>query len=186
MRSGFARDHGLPVSIRGGGHNVAGHAVGNGGLMVSLSAMRAVTVDPEARRASVEGGATWGDVDRETQRFGLATPGGLVSDTGVAGLTLSGGIGWLRSRHGLCIDNLVSAEVVTADGLLRHASADENPDLFWALRGGGGNFGVIVRFEFALHPVRPPGWREFEANDASAGSPRATTQRREPLRRRST
>ena len=151
----FARDHALPVSIRGGGHNVAGHAVCDGGLMVNLSAMRAVRVDPEARRAWVEGGCTWGDVDRETQAFGLATPGGLISDTGVAGLTLSGGIGWLRSRHGLCIDNLVSADVVTADGRLLRASADENPDLFWALRGGGGNFGVIVGFEFALHPVGP-------------------------------
>ena len=112
----FAREHGLPVSIRGGGHNVAGHAVAEGGLMVDLSAMRAVRVDPQQRRAWVEGGATWREVDRETQAFGLAVPGGLVSATGVAGLTLSGGIGWLRSRHGLSIDNLVAADVVTADG----------------------------------------------------------------------
>lgn len=152
---GLARAWQLPVSIRGGAHNVAGHAVCDGGLMIDLSLMRAVRVEPLARRARVEGGCTWGDVDRETQVFGLATPGGLISDTGVAGLTLAGGIGWLRSRHGLCIDNLVSAELVTADGQLRTASASENPDLFWALRGGGGNFGVVVSFEFALHPVGP-------------------------------
>lgn len=151
----FARNHRLPVSIRGGAHNVAGHAVCDGGVMIDLSLMRSVWVDPDARRARVEGGCTWGDVDRETQAFGLATPGGLISDTGVAGLTLAGGIGWLRSRYGLCIDNIVSADVVTADGNLVTASADENPDLFWALRGGGGNFGVVVSFEFALHPMGP-------------------------------
>jgi hypothetical protein len=151
----FARDHDLPVSIRGGGHNVAGHAVCDGGVMIDLSLMRSVRVDPQARRAWVDGGCTWGDVDRNTQAFGLATPGGLISDTGVAGLTLAGGIGWLRSRYGLCIDNLVSADVVTADGALITANADRNPDLYWALRGGGGNFGVVVSFEFALHPVGP-------------------------------
>jgi FAD/FMN-containing dehydrogenase len=151
----FAREHDLPVSIRGGGHNVAGHAVGDGALMVDLSVMRDVRVDAERRRAWVEGGATWREVDRATQAFGLATPGGLISDTGVAGLTLSGGIGWLRSRHGLCIDNLVAADVVTADGRLVHASADEHPDLLWALKGGGGNFGVVTAFEFALHPIGP-------------------------------
>ena len=151
----FAREQGRPVAIRGGGHNVAGHAVCDGGIMVDLSQMRSVRVDPQARRARVEGGATWGDVDRETQAFALATPGGLISDTGVAGLTLAGGIGWLRSRYGLCIDNLVSADVVTVDGRLLTASAEENPDLFWALRGGGGNFGVVTSFEFALHAVGP-------------------------------
>jgi FAD/FMN-containing dehydrogenase len=150
-----ARTHRLPVSIRGGAHNVAGHAVGEGALMIDLSAMRDVRVDPERRRAWVAGGATWGDVDRATQEFGLATPGGLISDTGVGGLTLSGGIGWLRSRHGLSIDNLVSAEVVTADGRLVRASGDEHSDLLWALNGGGGNFGVVTEFEFALHPVGP-------------------------------
>ena len=151
----FAREHDLPVSIRGGGHNVAGHAVGDDSVMVDMSAMRSVEVDPERRRAWVAGGATWADVDRATQAFGLATPGGLISDTGVAGLTLSGGIGWLRSRYGLCIDNLVSADVVTADGRLVHASPAENADLLWALKGGGGNFGVVTAFEFALHPVGP-------------------------------
>ncbi|MCV2869461.1 FAD-binding oxidoreductase [Defluviimonas sp. WL0002] len=150
-----ARDHGLAVSIRGGGHNVAGHAVGEGALMIDLSQMRAVHVDPAGRVAVVEGGATWGDLDREAQAFGLATPGGLISDTGVAGLTLSGGVGWLRARHGLSIDNLVAADVVTADGRLVRASETENPDLLWALKGGGGNFGVVVRFEFALHPFGP-------------------------------
>jgi FAD/FMN-containing dehydrogenase len=151
----FARQQGLPVSIRGGAHNVAGHAVCDGGVMIDLSRMRSVHVDPEARRARVEGGATWADVDREAQTFGLGTPGGLISETGVAGLTLAGGIGWLRSRHGLCIDNLVSADVVTADGRLVKASRDDNADLFWALRGGGGNFGVVTSFEFVLHPVGP-------------------------------
>ena len=151
----FARAHELPVSIRGGGHNVAGHAVGDAGVMIDLSTMRSVRVDPAQRIAWVEGGATWRDVDRETQAFGLAVPGGLISDTGVAGLTLSGGIGWLRSRYGLTIDNLISADVVTADGRLVRASADENPDLLWALKGGGGNFGVVTAFEFALHPAGP-------------------------------
>ncbi len=154
---GLARELGLPVSVRGGGHNVAGHAVGDGSVMVDLSGMRGVQVDPERRRALVDGGATWGDVDRATQAHGLATPGGLISDTGVGGLTLSGGIGWLRSRYGLAIDNLVSAEVVTADGRVVRASADEHPDLLWALKGGGGNFGVVTQFEFALHPVGPEG-----------------------------
>ncbi len=151
----FAREHGQPISIRGGGHNVAGHAVADGGVMIDLSAMNSVRVDPERARAFVEGGATWAAVDRATHEFGLATPGGLISDTGVGGLTLSGGIGWLRSRYGLAIDNLVSAEVVIADGRLVRASATENEDLFWALRGGGGNFGVVTAFEFALHRVGP-------------------------------
>ncbi|MCL5776129.1 FAD-binding oxidoreductase [Limibaculum sp. FT325] len=151
----FARAQGLPVAIRGGGHNVAGHGACDTGVMIDLSQMRAVHVDPDRRIAVVEGGATWAEVDRETQAFGLATPGGLISETGVAGLTLSGGFGYLRGRHGLTIDNLVAADVVTADGTLVRASADQNPDLLWALKGGGGNFGVVVRFEFALHPVGP-------------------------------
>ena len=149
------RANDLPISIRAGGHNVAGHAVCDDGLMIDLSLMRDVTVDVEQRTASVEGGALWRDVDAASQAHGLATPGGLISDTGVAGLTLSGGIGWLRAKHGLSIDNLVAADVVTADGLLVHTNADENPDLLWALKGGGGNFGVVVRFEFALHPIGP-------------------------------
>ena len=151
----FASAQGLPVAIRGGGHNVAGHAACDTGVMIDLSEMRAVHVDPEKRIAVVEGGATWAQVDRETQAFGLATPGGLISETGVAGLTLSGGFGYLRGRHGLTIDNLVGADVVTADGALVHTSAKENPELLWALQGGGGNFGVVVRFEFKLHPVGP-------------------------------
>ena len=151
----FARQHDHPVSIRGGGHNVAGHAVCDGGVMIDLSGMRTVTVDPEKETAWVAGGATWGDVDVASQAHGLATPGGLISDTGVAGLTLSGGIGWLRSRYGLCIDNMRSVEIVTADGQIRRADEEENADLFWAIRGGGGNFGVITGFEFQLHPLGP-------------------------------
>ncbi len=145
----------LPVSIKAGGHNVAGHAIGEGALMLDLSGMRCVTVDAVARTAWVEGGALWGDVDRATQAHGLATPGGLISETGVGGLTLSGGVGWLRSRHGLSIDNLLAADVVTAKGDLIRTDATHHPDLFWALRGGGGNFGVVARFCFALHPIGP-------------------------------
>lgn len=153
VKLAVARD--LPIAIRGGGHNVAGHAVCDGGVMIDLSLMREVTVDASARVAKVQGGALWRDVDAATQVHGLATPGGLISDTGVAGLTLSGGIGWLRAQHGLSIDNLVAADVVTADGSLIHTSVDENPELLWALQGGGGNFGVVVQFEFALHPIGP-------------------------------
>ena len=151
----FAGEQGLPVSIRGGGHHVAGHAVGDGALMIDLSCMRGVEVDTGRRSASVQGGALWADVDAATQVHGLATPGGLISETGVAGLTLSGGVGWLRSAHGLSIDNLLAVDIVTADGTLTRASASENTDLFWAVRGGGGNFGVVVNFEFKLHPVGP-------------------------------
>lgn len=151
----FAAANGLGVAIRGGGHNVAGHAVCDGNLMIDLSAMRSVHVDPSHRIAIVEGGATWADVDRETQAFGLAAPGGLISETGVAGLTLSGGFGYLRGRHGLSIDNLIAADVIVADGSLVRASSNKNAELLWALKGGGGNFGVVVRFEFALHPVGP-------------------------------
>jgi hypothetical protein len=151
----FARDHDLEIAARGGGHNVAGTAVCDDGIVVDLSAMRAVSVDPASRTARVQGGALWGDVDHETQTHGLATTGGIVGHTGVGGLTLGGGIGWLMRKHGLTIDNLLAAEVVTADGSIVRASADENPDLFWALRGGGGNFGVVTSFQFALHPVGP-------------------------------
>ena len=151
----FARDHDLEIAIRGGGHNVAGTAVCDDGIVIDLSAMRAVRVDPADRRAWVQGGALWGDVDHETQPHGLATTGGIVSHTGVAGLTLGGGIGWLMRKHGLAVDNLLAVDVVTADGELLRASEHEHPDLFWALRGGGGNFGVVTAFEFRLHSVGP-------------------------------
>src|SRR5574341_1228578 len=145
----FARDHDLEIAIRGGGHNVAGTAVCDDGVVIDLSAMRAVWVDPGERTAWVQGGALWGDVDHETQAHGLATTGGIV------GLTLGGGIGFLMRKYGLAIDNLLAAEVVTAEGSIVRASADEHPDLFWALRGGGGNFGVVTSFRFALHSLGP-------------------------------
>ena len=143
------------VAVRGGGHNVAGNAVCDGGLMIDLSAMCAVHVAPRTRRARAQGGATWGDFDAETQAHGLATTGGLISDTGVAGLTLGGGYGWLTRSHALACDNLISCDVVTAAGEIVIASAEENADLFWGLKGGGGNFGVVTSFEFQLHRVGP-------------------------------
>jgi FAD/FMN-containing dehydrogenase len=149
----FARDHRLELAVRGGGHNVAGFATCDDGLVLDLSTMRRVRVDPTTRTAWVEGGCTWGDFDHATHPFGLATPGGIFSTTGVGGLTLGGGIGYLARRYGLSCDNLLSADVVTADGCLLTASPDEHDDLFWALRGGGGNFGVVTSFEFRLHPV---------------------------------
>jgi FAD/FMN-containing dehydrogenase len=151
----FARAHGLPLAVRGGGHNIAGSALCDQGLVIDLSAMRGVRIDARARRAQVDGGATLRDLDHEAQAFGLATPLGINSTTGVAGLTLGGGFGWLSRRFGMTIDNLLAADVVTADGRLPHTNAEQHPELFWALRGGGGNFGVITRFEFALHPVGP-------------------------------
>jgi len=151
----FAREHGLLLSVRGGAHNVAGNAVNDGGLVIDLSTMRAVYVDPDARTARVQGGATWGDVDRETQLFGLAVPGGVVSTTGIGGLTIHGGYGHLRRKYGLSLDSLISVEIVTADGQVRTASTTENEDLFWAVRGAGSNFGAITSFEFRLHPVGP-------------------------------
>lgn len=167
----FARGNSMGIAVRSGGHNVAGYAVCEGGLMVDLSLMNAVRVLPGLDRAIVEGGSTWADVDAATTPFGRATPGGLISNTGVAGLTLSGGIGWLRGTHGLSCDNLMAADIVTADGMLIRASETENPELLWALRGGGGNFGIVTSFEFKLHPVEPelffcgPAYPEERANE---------------------
>ena len=149
----YAREHDLVIAVRSGGHNVAGYAVCDDGMMIDMSLMNGVRVAPELDRAFVEGGATWADVDAATTPFGRATPGGLISNTGVAGLTLSGGIGWLRGKYGLCCDNLLSVELVTAEGKLIRANETENADLFWASRGGGGNFGVVVSFEFRIHPI---------------------------------
>ena len=151
----FARARNLLIAIKGGGHNIAGNACCDGGLMLDLSLMKSVRVDATARTARAEPGALLGDFDKETQAFGLATPLGINSTTGIAGLTLGGGFGWLSRRFGLTADNLISADVVTADGRLLVASERENPDLFWAIRGGGGNFGVVTSFEFRLHPVGP-------------------------------
>jgi len=151
----LARQRRLLTAVRAGGHSIAGYGVCDDALMLDLSVMRGVWVDPGAGTVRVQGGATWGDVDRETQAFGLAVPGGVVSTTGVAGLTLGGGIGWLHRAYGLACDNLRSVEIVTADGQLRRASEAENPDLLWAVRGGGGNFGVVTTFEFTAHPLGP-------------------------------
>jgi FAD/FMN-containing dehydrogenase len=178
----YAREQKLTLSIKGGGHNVAGNAVNNGGLVIDLAHMRGVHVDPSTQTVRAQGGATWGDTDRETQLFGLAVPGGVVSTTGIAGLTLHGGVGHLRRKYGLSIDNLLSVDIVTADGELRTASATENEDLFWAVRGAGSNFGVVTSFEFETHPVGPmvmvaaafypfeevrsllPAWRDYMAS----------------------
>jgi FAD/FMN-containing dehydrogenase len=151
----LAAQHGLLLSVRGGGHNIAGNAVCEGGLMLDLSGMAAVRIDAGARRARVEPGARLADFDREAQAFGLATPLGINSTTGIGGLTLGGGFGWLSRKHGLTVDNLIAADVVTAAGEIVRASATEHPELFWAIRGGGGNFGVVTSFDFALHPVGP-------------------------------
>jgi FAD/FMN-containing dehydrogenase len=151
----FARNNGLALAVRGGGHHIAGNALCNDGLVIDLSKMKAARVDPAARRVTIEAGATLADLDAATQAYGLATPVGINSTTGIAGLTLGGGFGWLSRKYGMTIDNLESAEVVTATGEVVRASATEHPDLFWALRGGGGNFGVVTRFEFRLHPVGP-------------------------------
>jgi FAD/FMN-containing dehydrogenase len=159
----FAAERGLPLAVRGGGHNVAGTAVVDDGLVVDLSSMRGVLIDESRRTVHVQGGATWGDVDRVTQPLGLATPGGVVSETGVAGLALNGGVSHQRRLHGMTVDNLVSAKVVLADGRQVRASADEHSDLYWALRGGGGNFGIVTSFELRLHELGP---EVFELNVA--------------------
>jgi FAD/FMN-containing dehydrogenase len=151
----FARNHGLEIAVRGGGHNAAGRATVDGGLMIDLSPMRRVAVDGERRIAVAEGGATWGDLNQATQEHGLATTGGVISTTGVGGLTLGGGYGWLQGKYGISVDNLLSAEIVTAEGRVLTASEEQNPDLFWAVRGGGGNFGVVASFRFRLHAVGP-------------------------------
>lgn len=149
----YARESGVPLSVRGGGHSAPGYGTNDGGLVLDLSPMKGIRVDPVARTARAEGGVLWRELDRETQAFGLATTGGTVSNTGIAGLTLGGGLGWLMGKHGLTIDNLLSADVVTADGTFRTVDATHEPDLFWALRGGGGNFGIVTSFEYRLHPV---------------------------------
>jgi FAD/FMN-containing dehydrogenase len=151
----FARTHGLLLSVKGGGHNITGNAVCEGGLMIDLSPMKSVRVDPAGHTARAEAGLTWGEYNRETQAFGLASTGGVVSTTGIAGLTLGGGLGWLMGKHGLSCDNLISADLVTAEGELLTTSAERHPELFWGLRGGGGNFGVVTSFEYKLHPVGP-------------------------------
>src|SRR3954463_15947587 len=151
----FARSEDLSVAVRGGGHSIPGFSSVDGGIVIDLSAMRAVHVDPVGRTAPPQGGSTWADFDHETQAFGLAVTGGLVSSTGLAGFTLGGGIGWLMRKHGLAADNLIAADLVTADGRLVHASKDENADLLWGLRGGGGNFGVVTSLEYQLHEVGP-------------------------------
>jgi len=151
----FARENDLEISVRGGGHHIAGHSVSDAGLMIDLSAMKEVQLNTEERRAYVQPGNTLADFDRAVQAYGLATPTGINSTTGVAGLTLGGGFGWLTREYGMTIDNLVAADMVLADGRKLHVSADENQDLFWAIRGGGGNFGVVTQFEFKLHPVGP-------------------------------
>jgi FAD/FMN-containing dehydrogenase len=149
----FARTHELLLSVRGGGHSAPGYGTNDGGMVIDMSLMKGIRVDPGSRTARAQGGVLWREFDHETQAFGLATTGGTVSDTGIGGLTLGGGLGWLMGQHGLSIDNLISADVVTADGQFRTASPTENPDLFWALRGGGGNFGAVTSLEYRLHPV---------------------------------
>ncbi len=151
----LAKRNDLEVAIRGGGHNVAGRATVDDGLMIDLSPMKGIHVDADKRTAIAQGGVTWAELNRETQIHGLATTGGVIGTTGIAGLTLGGGLGWLMTKHGLALDNLLSVELVDADGRVMSASAGENPDLFWALRGGGGNFGVATSLEYQLHPVGP-------------------------------
>jgi FAD/FMN-containing dehydrogenase len=151
----FARDHDLLIAVRGGGHSLPGFSVCDGGMVIDLSRMKGIRVDPAERRAVAQAGLTWGDYDRETQAFGLASTGGVIATTGIAGLTLGGGIGWLMRKYGLACDHLLSVDLVTAEGQFLTASATEHPDLFWGVRGGGGNFGIVTSFEYQLHPVGP-------------------------------
>jgi FAD/FMN-containing dehydrogenase len=151
----FARNRDLEIAVRSGGHGVGGHALCDSGLVIDLSPMKGIGVDPARRTARAEAGVLWGELDRETQVFGLATVGGIVTHTGIAGLTIGGGIGWLMRKYGATVDNLLSADVVTADGEVVTASQEQNPDLFWGIRGGGGNFGIVTSFEYRLHPVGP-------------------------------
>ena len=171
----LARSEGLPLAVRGGGHSIPGFSTVDDGIVLDLSLMKGIQVDPARRRVAAQAGCTWKDLDAETQQFGLAVTGGLVSSTGIAGFTTGGGIGWLMRKYGLASDNLVGADVVTADGQFVHASADENADLFWGLRGGGGNFGVVTSFEFQLHEVGPvvlSGLVFYPARGGGAGAAR--------------
>ena len=182
----FAADARMLLSVRGGGHHIAGNAVAEGGLMIDLSGMRTISIDAAKRTARVGARRLLADFDREAQAHGLATPLGINSTTGVAGLTLGGGFGWLTRRHGLTIDNLLGVTVVTADGTLRSVSATSEPDLFWALRGGGGNFGVVTSFEFQLHPVGPRGLCRAGRLPVRAGPPGAARVARLQRRQRPT
>ncbi len=163
----FAKDQDFIISVRGGGHNVAGHATNDDGIVIDLCAIKHVDIDPVKKTVRAGGGSTWGEVDAVTQQYGLAVPGGVFSDTGIAGLTLGGGLGWLRNKYGLSCDNLIGAEVVTADGRVVNTSTTENPELLWGLRGGGGNFGIVTTFEYQLHPVGPNVMFTFVFHEAS-------------------
>ena len=180
----FAREHDLLVAVRGGGHNVAGTAVCDGGLVIDLSAMKGIEIDRHGRTVRAEPGLLWGEVDAATQAYGLATPGGIVTHTGIAGLTVGGGLGWLMRKHGLTCDNLLACDVVTAEGKLVRASPDEHADLFWSLQGGGGNFGIVTRFEYRLHPVDPRSWRAWcsipPSRPARCCAPTVTASRARP------
>ena len=180
----IGREQATEISVRGGGHNVAGLAVTDGGLMIDLAPMKGIRVDPARRTVWAQGGVTWKELNRAAAGHGLATTGGVVSSTGIAGLTLGGGEGWLMGKYGLTIDNLLAVEVVTADGQVVTASAEHNPDLFWALRGGGGNFGVATSFEYRAHPVSTVygGWSPIPSAGPATRSASTVTSPRRPRR----